>query len=213
MFDFWRSTTASAVVLCMSISPLSAATTSRPQPSTNSGCGVDSSCVSNFGVWTAPVRLADNSNPPANQDDTPSPLDLAKAAIEALIIQFADSPGTLRVELTKFIVNAADPLLAVDAMTAALNDPDDPAVATALANNPDLKTAMGRAIGASIVIIGLTDPAIAQAMQVEADAITDQSLKEDIAAGARSKQNQIAQATQNNLVYDTTIPETPDSPY
>lgn len=137
-----------------------------------------------------------------------------EADIEALLIANAGDPDAFAAAVEAYLLAAADPELAGDAVISVLTNPKSDAAREALSNNPGLKTAGGSALGAAIAQIGLTNPGAAANMQAKVAATNDETLQASVGQGtATATTNQQTQQgdAASNPNRDTT-PETPVSP-
>lgn len=139
-----------------------------------------------------------------------------EADIEALLVANANDPEAFAAAVEAYVLAAADAELATDAVINVLTNPQGDAAKMALANNPELKAAGGRGLGAAIAQIGLTNPTVAANMQAKVEASNDETLQASVAEGnaertASIQQQQAAESGDTAESHDTT-PETPVSP-
>ena len=131
-------------------------------------------------------------------------LQAMEADIEALLITHAGDPDAFAAAVEDYVVAAADPELAAEAVINVLTRP---------ATDPALKVAGGKGLGAAIAFIGLTNPTAAANMQAKVEASGDAVLQTAVAEGnaERTASIQRQQRQQRQQQRDTT-PETPLSP-
>lgn len=138
-----------------------------------------------------------------------------EADVEALVVQHADDAVAFEAAIEAYIVGSADPITAGQAVINVLTNPTDDAVRLLLAENPDLKGAGGRGLGAAIAVLGLTNPEAAAILQALVEASGDPVLQAAVLEGTEAKTaSLLAQAAP--VVFragsgDTT-PESPASP-
>lgn len=148
----------------------------------------------------------------AAQEAVPS-LETMQADIEALLVANADDPDAFAAAVEAYVLAAADPELAADAVINALTNPASEGAQIALANNPGLKTAGGLGLGAAIAVIGLTNPTAAANMQAKVEASGDATLQTAVADGnsERTASIQQQQQQQQGGGNQDSTPETPIS--
>lgn len=140
-----------------------------------------------------------------------------EADIEALLIANADDPDAFAAAVEEYLLAAGNPELAADAVINVLTNPKSEAAQIALANNPGLKDAGGRGLGAAIAQIGLTNPTAAANIQAKVEASGDTSLQASVTQGNTERTATIQQQQQQQQQGTTsgnedTTPETPVSP-
>lgn len=143
-------------------------------------------------------------------------LQVMEAEVEALLIANADNPEAFAAAVEAYVLAAGDAELATEAVINVLTNPKSEAARLALANNPELKAAGGRGLGAAIAQIGLTNPTVAAAMQAKVEASNDESLQAAVSEGSAERtasiqQQQAAESGETAENNDST-PETPVSP-
>lgn len=121
----------------------------------------------------------------------PSPVAAAELAsvqvdIYTLVAQYQDDPDGLEAAIEDYVTNSEDPTLAAQAIIAA---------AAGLPDDSPLKTALGRGLGAAIVVIGLTSPTAAADMQALVAVSNDEALVASVSAGTSDKTASIEQNT------------------
>lgn len=153
-------------------------------------------------VLTAPHAVAQEAN-----------LQTMEADIEALLIANADDPDAFAAAVEQYLLAAADPELAAEAVISVLTNPKSEAAQIALANNPALKTAGGQGLGAAIAQIGLTNPTVAANIQAKVEASNDATLQAAVTQGTTATiQRQQQQQQQQWQQQRDSTPETPVSP-
>lgn len=110
-----------------------------------------------------------------------------QADIEALVLQYAEDEAALEAAITEYVAGATDPEAATQAVIAALTNPQNPAVATALAGDADLKSAVGRGLGAAIALVGVTNPSSAANMLAMVEATGDTTLIASVNEGEQER--------------------------
>ncbi|MEW6092283.1 MAG: hypothetical protein AB1647_15315 [Pseudomonadota bacterium] len=142
-----------------------------------------------------------------------SALQTMEADIEALLIANADDPDAFAAAVEQYLLAAADPELAAEAVISVLTNPKSEAAQIALANNPALKTAGGQGLGAAIAQIGLTNPTVAANIQAKVEASNDATLQAAVTQGTTATiQRQQQQQQQQWQQQRDSTPETPVSP-
>ena len=132
-----------------------------------------------FAVALAFAAIAFNPSAATAQD-----IAGAQADVEALLTQYADDPDGLETAIEEYVTNSEDPEIAAQAIIA---------VAAGLPANSDLKIALGRGLGAAIVVIALTNPTAATNMQALVAASGDETLVAAVSAGTSDKTASIEQ--------------------
>lgn len=137
-----------------------------------------------------------------------------EADIEALLVANAGDPDAFAAAVEAYILAAANAELAADAVISVLTNPQSDAAREALANNPGLKSAGGRGLGAAIAQIGLTDPTTAANMQAKVEASNDETLQAAVTTGTNERTASIQQQQQQDGTSENqdSTPETPVSP-
>ena len=143
-------------------------------------------------------------------------LQTMEADIEALLIANAADPDAFAAAVEEYLLAADDPELAADAVISVLTNPKSEAAQIALANNPALKEAGGRGLGAAIAKIGLTNPTAAANIQAKVEASGDDTLQASVTQGnaerTASIQRQQQQQQGTTAENQDSTPETPVSP-
>ncbi|WP_421866577.1 hypothetical protein [Parvibaculum sp.] len=155
-----------------------------------------------FAMGLAFASLALNPSPVAAAE-----LASVQADISTLVAQYQDDPDGLEAAIEEYVTNSEDPELAAQAIIA---------VAAGLPDDSPLKIALGRGLGAAIVVIGLTSPTVAANMQALVAASNDEALIASVSAGSSDKTASIEQNTggDGNIAagQDDETPETFASP-
>ncbi len=144
-------------------------------------------------VLTAPHAVAQEAN-----------LQAMEADIEALLIANADNPDAFAAAVEDYVLAAADPEVAAQAVINVLTRPGV---------DEALKVAGGKGLGAAIAFIGLTNPAAAANMQALVEASGDATLQAAVAEGNADRTASIQRQQQQRQQEErSSTPETPISP-
>lgn len=161
------------------------------------------------GLALAPVVLA--VAPAAAQDAAAD----MQTEVEALILQYGDDEAALELEIEAYVAGSADPELATQAVIAALTNPVNDEVRRLLAENENIKVAVGRGLGAAIAVIALTNPDLAATLLAMVEASGDDTLVASVAEGQEIKTAAIVEGgvnTGEDLVEgEDSTPESPAS--
>ena len=106
-----------------------------------------------------------------------------QAEIEGLIAANAGDEAALEVAVREYVANSSDPEGATLAFVEAVTNPKTDAARTALQNNPGLKSAAARGLGAAIALIAVSQPQVAANMQAVVESSNDETLIASVAEG------------------------------
>lgn len=110
-----------------------------------------------------------------------------EAEVEALVMANADDAAAFEQAIEDYIVASDDPVTAGQAVINVLTNPKDDAVRLLLAENPALKEAGGRGLGAAIAVLGLTNPEAAAILQALVEASGDPVLEAAVLEGTETR--------------------------
>lgn len=134
-----------------------------------------------------------------------------EAEVEALVLANADDAAALEAAIEDYIVASADPVTAGQAVINVLSNPKDDAVRLLLAENPGLKEAGGRGLGAAIAVLGLTNPEAAAILQALVEASGDPVLQAAVIEGTETKTASLLAERSSGAGATDSTPETPVS--
>ena len=133
-----------------------------------------------------------------------------EADVEALLVENASDAAAFEAAIEAYVTGADDPVTAGQAVINVLFNPRDDAVRLLLAENPGLKEAGGRGLGAAIAVLGLTNPEAAAILQALAEATGDPVFQAAVLEGTETRTASLRAASAAGG--DTSTDSTPETP-